>query len=308
MIGKFYSLRDIQHFKQTHWRISRKVESDNEILDELSHYDVVIMGSDQIWNSACIDTMGLYYFGIHSKGSQKLISYATSFGHNRFEAEGKDLDILKKHLKRFYAISVREKDGVELLRDKFGIESDLVLDPTMLLTKDYYFSLVGIDYNHKPEISTLAYYLLDSSPEKMDVVHQFACNNGLTMVTMNKIPSEGKTGMDKLQSLKYPSVESWLKKVIGARYVITDSFHGTVFSILFNKQFVVFSNAKRGNSRFDSLLGMFNLKDRMIEASNDTDKLLSRIQSLPDIDYTEVNQRLKECRENSLKFLIDALS
>lgn len=128
------------------------------------------------------------------------------------------------------------------------------------------------------------------------------------MVTMNKIPSEGKTGMDKLQSLKYPSVESWLKKVIGARYVITDSFHGTVFSILFNKQFVVFSNAKRGNSRFDSLLGMFNLKDRMIEASNDTDKLLSRIQSLPDIDYTEVNQRLKECRENSLKFLIDALS
>ena len=90
--------------------------------------------------------------------------------------------------------------------------------------------------------------------------------------------------------------------------MITDSFHGTVFSILFNKQFVVFSNAKRGNSRFDSLLGMFNLKDRMIEASNDTDKLLSRIQSLPDIDYTEVNQRLKECRENSLKFLIDALS
>lgn len=307
-IGRFYSLRDIQQFKRTHWKLSHRVETDNEIAAELSHYDVVITGSDQIWNSACIPTMGLYYFGIHSNKSQRLISYAASFGHNRFETDVDTFEILKKHLHRFKAISVREKDGVDLLRDKFGIESSLVLDPTMLLTKDYYLNILGKDIDPKTKIPYLAYYLLDPSPEKMAVINQLASDKRLSVVTMNKTPSEGKTGLAKIKALKYPSVESWLRKIIGAQYVITDSFHGTVFSILFNKQFAVFSNTKRGNSRFDNLLGMFNLQDRMIEASYESDKLLFKIQSLPEIDYSRLNQRLNEYRKLSLRFITDALS
>ena len=194
------------------------------------------------------------------------------------------------------------------MRDKFGIESRLVLDPTMLLSKDRYLNLLGKDTDPKTKNPYLAYYLLDPSPEKMAVIHQLASDKRLSVVAMNKTPSEGKTGLAKIKALKYPSVGSWLRKIIGAQFVITDSFHGTVFSILFNKQFAVFSNTKRGNSRFDNLLGMFNLQDRMIEKSYESDKRLFRIQSLPEIDYSKLNQRLNEYRKHSLRFITDALS
>lgn len=301
IIGRYYSTASLLNFKSKHWRLTSPIKNENDYDRAYSEFDVLITGSDQIWNSACIPTMGLHYFGINADTSkQRLIAYAPSFGKNRFEASTDDIETLKNHLKQFIAISVRESDGINLLKNRFDYHDAVrVLDPTMLMSKDYYLKLAGIKKLKTKK--TLAYYILDITPDKMRFIKETALRHHLKPVNMYLPENNGIPLIGKLKSHKYPSVENWIKNIAESEMVITDSFHGTVFSIIFNRDFFTFGNEARGNSRFDNLLSLFGLNERLIEAADDNSNTNKHI------DYKPVNAILEKYRQKSQSFLLDAL-
>lgn len=302
IVGRYYSTKSLIDFKAKHWLMTDSIDDVGDYSRVYAEFDAIITGSDQIWNSACIGTMGLHYYGVNADTEkQRLIAYAPSFGKNRFEASEEDIDRLKGHFSKFRAISVREADGVELLCEKFGYSDAVrVLDPTMLMDASYYMSIAGIKQIKRKK--TLAYYLLDKSTEKMHYVKEMALKQGLTPVNMYLPDNNGVPLLGKLRSLRYPSVAKWLRCIAESELVVTDSFHGTVFSIIFNKDFVTFGNAARGNSRFDNLLQMFGLKKRLLESLDDFSLAEKHI------DYFMVNQELANQRRMSERFLTNALS
>lgn len=299
-IGRFWSNKHLLDFKKRHWDMSSPVDENTQLRSVISDLDAIVTGSDQIWNSACIGANGLYYYGYDALPTQRLIAYAPSFGKNRFEAPEEVIEKLKNHFRRFKAISVREDDGIQILKNVFGFENaKKVLDPTMLMGIDYYKRLMRRD--KLCQRKTLAYYILDNNPQKEKWVEAFSSKMGLKPVNINRPEYNGASIIGKVRALRYPSIESWLRNIAESEFVITDSFHGSVFSIIFNRQFLTFGNKERGNSRFDSLLSMFDLNNRMIV---DPENIVYPSQ---EIDYSEVNKLIDKRRVESSEFLLQAL-
>lgn len=261
--------------------------------------DVYIAGSDQCWRYKFapwyIDD---YFFKPFLGTKRKRISYAASFGVDFLEYDEKMLQICEKCLKEFSAISVREESGVRLLEEFFHIpqgKAVAVLDPTMLLPLNYYDVLIKKypikDHNY------LFSYILDDSEEIEDIISQ-VCRD----LNLNRINQKAQTGdLSKIQIIE--PVELWLSRIYNSSFVLTDSFHGVVFSILFNKSFFVFENESRGKTRFDSVLTLFNLNNRYIHKSSNISKSLVE----KEIDWNYVNHVMVQKRIDSLDFLFSAL-
>ena len=167
-----------------------------------------------------------------------------------------------------------------------GVDVIHVLDPTLLLTSYDYDELCKDVLKQDPFVFA---YILDVNDRKLAEIIAFAESKGLPYF----IKSAGANVEDS------DSIELWLSYFRDAAYVITDSFHGTVFSINYNKEFFVFRNEKRGNSRFDSLLNLFNLKQRVVSSVN---------LETPTIDWNYVNQLLDSERQRCKKWLETSLS
>ena len=238
-------------------------------------FDALIVGSDQVWRKSYGDTsffnklfpkktlpnLKTFYLDFVEDLNPKprCISYAASFGVDYAEYNRKEIDILGSLLKVFDMVSVREENGITLMRDVYKWREDVqqVLDPTLLLTKEDYISLLNIPSGQKTN-PYLLYYVLDESQQKNEVLSKLS--NQLSLPIKSIIPyKEGK-----VEDRVLPSVEDWVVFFANADFVLTDSFHGMVFSIIFNKPFWVIGNCKRGNARFESLLGLYGLEGRMI--------------------------------------------
>ncbi len=195
-------------------------------------------------------------------------------------------------------MSVREASGVSLCKKHFGVEAVHVVDPTLLLDRDDYCNLFeGKDI--KPHQNGLLVYLLDQREENEKMISYFANTLGLPPFSVN---SKYETpGFHPVEECIQPSVETWLKGFYDANFVLTDSFHACVFSIIFNKPFAVFGNAKRGLSRIESLLSSYRLTDRIVYSTKDCEKLDGVI------DWNNANKSVAENREHSLRFLKDSL-
>lgn len=249
-------------------------------------YDAFVVGSDQVWRPRFSPYIPNYFLDFTEGMQVKRISYAASFGTDCWEDCSLSTSRLASLAKLFDAISVREKTGVRICKDTFGVDATWVLDPTLLLSVEDYKELYKDDNNTRKYV---AVYILDESQSTKTLVNEI-CKKLKTEPLFLGIPT--KNG--------YPSIESWLCGIFKSQFVITDSFHGTVFSILGHKQFATIVNAGRGASRFESLLGSLNLIDRIV--ADNYNKVLSDI-----IDYTSVDSLLVEYRKNSLEFLKQAL-
>ena len=227
------------------------------------------------------------------------IAYAASFGKDSNFISQEKLPICKDLLKLFDAISVREKSAEAICKKVFNVEAKWILDPTMLLSREDYCTLF-----HKsqtlPSKGKLIYYVLDSNETILKHIEQIAQNLGLK--SHNCYVSKYK-GNSIQYDLYLPPVEQWLKAFEDAEYVITDSFHACVFSILFNKPFVCIGNKSRGNARFDSLLGLFGLEFRLVEGLSDIEEKI-----LIPIYWDRVNKILKEKRKEANEFIVNALN
>jgi polysaccharide pyruvyl transferase WcaK-like protein len=241
-----------------------------------------IFGSDQIWRKMMSPRL-MAYFGDFLKKDTPRIAYAASFGVDCWQYDEKETQRIIPLLKKFKAISVREESAVQLLKER-GIDVRLVLDPTMLLNTDDYGRLeteVSRDYAKEKHIFV---YCLDEHLNQKDVLHQLEQRINIPLLSLNQ---------------KNLQIDMWLSAMRTAEYVITDSFHGTVFSILFHKKFIVVANEYRGLTRLQSLLKIFGLENRLIMEFSDfkTSDLLA------DIDYELVEMVLNREKDKSLKFL-----
>lgn len=253
--------------------------------------DILISGSDQVWRDwgEGWDLM-FYFFDFARKWTVKRYSYAASFGVDQWSFPINKTKEIVDLLHSFDKISVRENNAISLIKEKANIDALWLLDPTMLLTVEDYKQELMVTAGHKYKLIS---YILDSKPEKQDVIEKIEEAMGCDNYDIgNPLPST-INGLFEL-----PTISEWLSNFMGAVFVVTDSFHGTAFSINFNKDFVVLSNQLRGQSRLLSILEMYGLEDRLVANSEDAENKLR----IP-IDWSRVNERLAKEREKSFNFL-----
>ena len=268
----------------------RIIENFSEVKE--NDFDAIVVGSDQIWRPKYFHEIAHAYLDFTKEWNIKRLAYAASFGTDEWEYTSKQTKGCGCLLKNFDAVSVREESGVELCLKHFNVKATYVLDPTMLLeAKDYIklFEKVGTPKSN----GTLLVYILDETPEKSALIEKIANQKGLVPFRVN---SKVENGNATLQERIQPPVEQWLRGFYDAEFVITDSFHACIFSIIFNKPFLVIGNSTRGMSRFKSLLSSFRLENRLIDSNYSID-------SVEDILWEDANSLLDYNREKSMFFL-----
>ena len=254
------------------------------------NYDAVIVGSDQVWRYSYINdgSFSCYFLDFNKKLQTKKISYAASFGSETWENKETESTV-KSLLKDFDSISCREESGVNLCKDLFDVKAAHVLDPTLLLSSQSYSKIFSLKITK--ESKTLCTYILDNNKKKCDYTSKISENNSLSLIALN--------GSNSIYGL-----DEWVAAIKNSKLVITDSFHGMVFSIIFRRQFIVIGNRKRGLARFESLLLKLGLQDRLIEADclDDSIDLVNTI-----IDYDQIEPIIEREKKFSEDFLKNSL-
>ena len=287
-------------FRRKHLNIfTRKYMTTAELLKGQHKSDLYIVGSDQVWNPdiTCVLDPLVYFFSFLPDGVRR-ISYAASFGTDSWQST--DLtDEVKALLQKFNAVSVREQTGITICKETFGIDARLVADPTLLLTS--YDNICG-EYNPKRETNELVYFTFVRNAEEQKVIAEFSKANHLQAVALRS--NRSFTGF---KNRTYLSVKDWLNSIRYAKIVVTFSFHCMVFCILFHKKFVAVP-AKLGRAtRQEDLLKQLGLYDHFCKDTNDLYKTMEYVMK-KDIDYTAIDRKIKEMREDSLDFLKEVCS
>ena len=261
--------------------------------NKIKHF---IVGSDQIWNVEATPSIHDSFLGFVDKDKNNVLaSYAPSFAHDDWKYSIKQTIDSKMLLKNFSFISVRENAGVELISKHFKMNSIRVLDPTFLLdVNDYHKLLENENSNNDKRKKTIFSYIFENGAERIKIIEKDAKKNNLEAISfcgLNNIPN-----LIKNNRRNY-SVESWLNSLKNSSLVVTDSFHGMVFAIIFKKNFYVLLNQKNGTSRINSLLKDLDLESRIIDN-------LDLIQyNINNIDWNSVEIRLEKLKVISMNFL-----
>ena len=256
--------------------------------------DALVVGSDQVWRFENTRGAGYNFFLDFSKNYNVIrIAYAASFGVDCWTGTDDELTKAKELLQQFNAVSVREETGVRLCSDVMKVKALLVLDPTLLLSASDYDRLIdkNIYSNNDAVLST---YILDPSSEKEKYINSVA---EIKKMRVNPLYVDNR----KRCVQTYSSLSDWLSGIRNSQFVIVDSFHGMVFSIIFRKNFLVIANKHRGLTRFESLLSMLGLNNRLVYNLNEVRRDIIE----QNIDYDRVEQTLDEKRELSVIFLQD---
>lgn len=262
-----------------------------------SCFNAIIVGSDQVWRPMYYQPIEEAFLAFLGDADIKRVAYAASFGVDYCEYTEEQRKNCSFLLKRFNAVSVRESTGVQLCRKYFDTQAIQVLDPTLLLSADDYKALIKKSKT-QPSKGNMLVYMIDRTKEKEELVERIAQEKGLTPFWMSSETTDEKLPLK--QCIKM-SVEQWLRSFDDAEFVLTDSFHGCVFSIIFRKQFLAVGNKKRGLSRFDSLLTLFSLQDRLILSPDKYKNNLSLI------NYNQVQGYLRFFQDQSFLFLKTSL-
>ncbi len=271
-------------------------ESQGALVDDDIRYYV---GSDQVWRATYCRKMRSpeYYFLNFATAAQrrKSIAYAASFGSDEWEGNEAETAACKKLLQEFKAVSVRENSGVGICKDVFGLDAVQMPDPTLLLERSEYDNIINSAGTRTNKSPWLATYVLDESTEITRLLHD--CVDGLKLVHQSLLPNRTANRWSDRMALTVPQ---WLRYIRDSEYFITDSFHGCVFAIIFNKPFVCLGNEKRGSARFDSLLGTFGLQDRLV-TKLEPDSILQILKT--PIDWERVNAIRCSEQERAFDFL-----
>ena len=251
-------------------------------------FDAYIVGSDQVWRPMYSPFLPNFYLDFLADADVKRIAYAASFGVDTWETDEETTRIIRPLARQFDSISVREESAIDLCNNNLGVCSQLMPDPTLLLSSSDYLSLCA--KQPSTQFEYIAAYILDQTEKVQCFLNRISRETGLPIRNIGQI--DWVNGVD--------SIEQWIKSIAGAKYVVTDSFHGTVFSLLFERNFVTISNNMRGTSRFDTILGYTNLHDRLIDKDQLDD---SAVFNFDVIDYTPIRVVLKSLRQKGLSFL-----
>lgn len=269
--------------------------------------DMFLVGSDQLWNWWSNRDIGTYYFFLDFADKwHKKISYSTSFGHESGYYPEEMRMRIGYYLSRFDAISVREKSAITILKRDYDIDAIQTVDPVFLCSQDNYEDAIAL--------STLSFdkpyvlgYILNPTRDKIESIRYIAQAMSLDY----HIILDGQGDFEALrkeandpQVVDNVEIADWLKYFNEAQYVVTDSFHGYCFSIIFKKNFSVFPNKLRGLTRFENLAALSGVSDRFVSSC---DELICQKPWLRGIDYDAVELRMKPSIDFSRQWLQNAV-
>lgn len=298
-LGKNIAIRDKKYKEfKAKFRLTKPYKTYQELTEKCKDYSNVLVGSDQLWLP--VNVVADYYTLNWVPDNVNKISYATSFGVSTVPEKYKGE--YKKFLDRINYLSVREEAGCKLVKELSSNEATLVCDPTLLLTKDEWMEI----QREEPIIKEkyILCYFLGSNIEHRKFAERLKEETGCKIVSLNHADEYVKYSDIFADETPYDvGPAEWINLIRNAEYVCTDSFHGTVFSLLNNKKFFTFrrySNSSKvsTNSRIDSLLNIVDLHDRLL---NGDEEILDCIEK--QIDYEQVNKKLDEFRKESKEFL-----
>lgn len=274
---------------------TRIYSSLEELQNEPPKSDVYLVGSDQTWNPVISKEYALAYFLDFGCDDMKRVSYASSFGTSSWtDSDFAKKENVKRLLSRFSSLLIREDKGVEICKNEFGLDATQVVDPVLLFPS--YPELTG----RIKQSDDIVVYKIKNDAEfyRRAVVlgQKMSCD----------VRSIGS--MRQLKGIKtaYPEkIENWIANIASAKYVFTDSFHGTVLSLLYHRQFVIYAAEKEKLSRITSLLKLVGLENRLFTKEDNMDEI-QKVLTIP-IDYTEVDRILNRQRAESIDYLRKAL-
>lgn len=303
--GRNMEMRDaaFERFCRMHFKESEPYESWESLEEGCRHYDSVLVGSDQLWLPSNI--AGDYYTLSFVPDNVNKIAYATSFGVS--EIPESQHSHAKQYLSRINYLSAREDSGKKLIKQFTGRDVPLVCDPTMLLTAEEWASDVTEGRIIKDKY--IFCYFMGDNPWQRDFVIKLKKKTGCKIVALLHLDQFIKSDAAYADETPFDiSPSDFINLIKHAEFVCTDSFHGTVFSIIHSKTFFTFMRFSESatlstNTRIYSLLNKFKLEDRLVNKTNSVSEMLNRI-----IDYKQVHQILDEFRTESERYLIDALT
>ena len=287
ILGKAPKNASMEAFEKTFFQETHFIKSPQEFCSlEKYNFDALIVGSDQVWRFEYTkNNFAEYFLNFAKEWHIKRFAFAASFGIDSWTLKCTETQELKHLIKLFNKISVREISGIKLCKEYLNSEAIQLLDPTFLTSEENYRSL----YSHSNSNSkTLAVYLLDISQEKIDAVNNISHQMNLSPTFIGKNPNNGI----------YQKVEDWLKGIDTSSLVITDSFHGVVFSIIFNKPFIFLMNENRGATRFSSLFQTFNF-DKVYSCS-----MPFSTDYINRIDRKLYKEVIKKNKESAINFIV----
>lgn len=256
---------------------------------EAEKIDEFVCGCDTIF---CIDEFGFdngFYANYDCMKHGHTISYAASFGDSHFTEES--YQILNERLANFKAIALRENSMIQYVKENTEVRVEKVLDPTLLLLPEEYNTI--IDFRQE-EGKYLLLYARRSNPKMTEYAENLANENGWKIIEISLCA----TNAEKHRMFYEAGVEEFLSLVKNAEYVVTNSFHGMIFSVQFSTPFSVFSR-EQCDTKIMELLEFLGLSDRIMVTGNETAQK---------IDFEKVHSRIEKAREESLQFLEQELA
>lgn len=284
----------INKFRKKNMKFSNsKYYKSSQLIKSNQMYDIFICGSDQVWNEWFLlhsePSINLSYYLDFVSNKKTRISYATSFGTDKLSE--KSVRAAERELKKFHSINVRENTGKKIIED-MGLNANVVVDPTLLLDREHYAKL--FEENIKYRKYDLFSYILHDGQETANNINDYIYKNYY----------------DAEKHIMYDgnpiSINEWLYNSKNSRLVVTNSYHGAIFAIIFHTPFVMIPvEGSQMNDRIVTLLKALGLENRMVK-HYDT----AFIDALMDeqIEWSKVDVLLNEIKENSINNLLNALN
>ena len=289
-------------FKNTKYKLSPVYNSKKEIGSYCHNYSSVLVGSDQLWLPSNIDAD--YYTLNFVPDDVNKIAYATSFGVSSLPE--RQWDFASKFLNRINYVSVREEGGQKIIKEVAHRNVPVVCDPTLLFTKDEWLRYFPDKRLYKDKY--IFCYFLGNNPDQREFANKIRKMTGYKIISLLHMDEYIKSDISFPDYAPYNvGPEEFVNLIRHAELILTDSFHGTVFSVLNGKKFFTFRRFKEGsvlstNSRMHSLFNLLDLHERFITADEDVQKALAL-----EIDYEKVWNRIAKYRQKSYEYLIKAL-
>ena len=282
------------------------LESD-EAYDALNDMlDTFIIGSDQVWRWRYTTGCGLAYFLDYVRGEKRKVAFASSFGIETEERPAESVQRATCCLQAFDAVSVREKSGVDILQEHYGIEGEWVLDPVFLCRMEDYDTLC--ECAERQEAPYVLSYVLEPDAAIRRHIAAISAGRGaqpVNMVNAQMDIEEAQRRFGTEQIARDVSPEQWVRNIRDCDFFITDSFHGVCFALMFNRPFLCVAPPTRGRTRFESLLELVGLR-RCLLSPDYTEKEWNA--AVAPIDWAQVNGILQREREKARAWLENALN
>ncbi|SDB32182.1 polysaccharide pyruvyl transferase family protein [Butyrivibrio sp. INlla16] len=288
-------------FMAKHFYISKERTFD-KMAETNVFCDGFLLGSDQLWVDWYKDLVGHIFYLAFADEKKKKIAYATSLGRSDFQTTDREKITISMLLRRFDAISVRETSGVNICKERFGIDTLRMLDPVFLCKKSHYDKAAD-ESNLIFDEPYVFFYILDLTEEKKKMVHAIEKALMLKAVVLLDMRFEiiDDAIREELNIISNATIEDFISLIRNSAFIVTDSHHGACFGLIYEKQMITICNDRRGATRFESLFQLLKLEKCLIKENQLEQYDYQR--DYQNIDYSEVNNILENEKVKALSWL-----